>query len=189
VSDETTLAPSEPEYVDEVDQEVRPGWRIDTLATADWCLSRVADLEKEIEENEAIAADAIRRVEERTKQLNAKAMRGATFFRQRLVEFAQANREQLLKGGKKKTRELQHGCISWRKRGGGLVVVDRDQLLAWAQRQPVELGLTRVKEEPEVATIKAYAARTNTIPPGMTDAPEEEDLHIRVTEESNGLAK
>lgn len=166
-------------YVDEQDPSVTGlGWTIDTLETLDWALSRVADLESEISENEAVAARAHAAVDMKTAQLNARAMRGAAFFRQQIAAYAQAHREELLKGGKKKSRNLLHGVVGWRSSGGGLEVTDREALLAWAKNQPAELGLLRVKLEPDLVAIKAHAKAHNLIPPGMQEKPEAEELKI-----------
>lgn len=172
-------------YIDEQDKSVgnapMMAWTIESLGSADWALSRVGDLEAEIAENESIAAEAIARIEERTRLLNERANRGVRFFRGKLAEYAEAHRAELLKGGKAKSRKLLHGQIAWRAKGGGLVVTDAAALLAWAQRQPAELELTRVKEEPALAAIKAHAEANGLIPPGMTATESTDELKITAT--------
>lgn len=186
-SSEVALLAAEPapppaiEYVDEQDPTAGPGWRITDLSTADWAFARVADLEQEISENEAVVSQAMARLEDRLKRMNDRAMKGVAFFRSQLEAYATANREQLLKGGKKKSRELAHGKFAWRKSGGGLVVKDEAALLAWAQSQPVELGLVRIKEEAAIANIKKHAAAKSLIPPGMTETEAAESLDIEAT--------
>jgi phage host-nuclease inhibitor protein Gam len=177
------LAPAETpaieQYQDERDPSVGPDWRVTDISGADWALARVAEMELEIEANEELGARAITQIEERVRKMNDQAMRGVTFFRARIEEFARANREALLGGGKKKSRKLVHGSIGWRSSPAGLKVEDEAKLLAWAQAQPVELGLVRIKEEPNIAGIKAYAAANKVIPPGMAEAVVEEKLEIK----------
>lgn len=180
------------EYVDEENEAVRAGWRVDSVSSLDWALARKAALEAEMETNEALVSEAIDRLQARLNELNDQAMRGVRFFDQRINEYAQANKEELLGGGKKKSRKLPHGTVGWRKSPGGLEVVDEAALLAWAQAQPVELALTRVEEKPNLKVIKAYAEDHSTeeaafIPPGTKVKEEVEKFYIEA--EPVGLLK
>lgn len=176
-----------PEYIDEEAPHVTTGWRVRDIQDADWALSRVQALEAEMSENEALAGAAIERLEfaigrirERTRHLNDRAMRGVTFFRDRVAAWATENRGLLLKGGKKKSRDLIHGRIGWRATGGGLEVVDDVALLGWAKEQPPDLELVRSTEEPAVGLIKKHAKAQGLVPPGMRENPGREELFIDV---------
>lgn len=167
-------------YRDEEDADVVAGvWEPKDLAQADWVLMRIGALEREITDNEEVAAKRIAEIEAKTRRLNDKAMRGVSFFRSVLSVFAQKHRELLLGGGKKKSRGLPHGTIGFRKKPGLLRTTDREALLGWAREQPVELELVRVKEEPDLERIKAHAEQEKTLPPGMQWEPETEEIQIR----------
>ena len=168
----------EVEYVDEHDEQARPGWLIEGVDSLDWALSRLAALKREIDENEAVAEAAIARLRARTAKLNERAARGVAFFESRIREYAENHRKDLLGGGKKKSRALPHGVIAWRKSGGGFRVGDRAALLEWAQKQPVELDFVRLKEEPAWDVIKAHCEKTGECPPGVDTEPESETLKI-----------
>lgn len=177
------------EYLDEESEDVRPGWRIGSIDEADWALKRIADLKAEISENEAVIQAHIARLKVRLENLNSRAANGIGFFESRLREYAEANRGELLKGGKKKSRTLPHGSIGWRKKGGGFEVKDPVALLAWAQTQPVEMGLVRIKEEPAIAQIKAYVEKSGELPPGTDLKEETEEFSVKTTEVSDGDGK
>lgn len=176
-------------YEDELDTgvPVTDAWHIQDIPTADWALGRVCDLEREIAENEAVADLAISRIHLRTQALNARAQRGVEFFKGRIAAFAESHREALLGGGKKKTRSLLHGSISWRKSGGGLQVQDKEALLDWARLQPAELGFVRIKEEAAVDEVKKAFKATGEVPPGCDVAPEGEEVIVKaeLSERSN----
>jgi phage host-nuclease inhibitor protein Gam len=173
-------------YQDEENPSVGHAWRIENLDSADWALRRLGDLEQEMAENEAIAARRIEEIRIRTSLLNERAMRGAAFFRMRLTEYAERSRTELLKGGKKKTRQLPSGSIAYRSKGGGLVKADADVLLAWAKEQPVELELLRVKEEPAWDAIKKRFEATGEVPPGTDVEPEREEIVIKAAPKGAG---
>jgi phage host-nuclease inhibitor protein Gam len=170
-------------YEDEERADVKEGgsWRIEDLSTADWALRRLGELEREIEVNEAIAAERIRELEERTKRLNGRAAKGVAFFRAHLEAYAQGHRDELLGGGNRKTRGLPNGSLGFRKCGGDLRTVDREALLTWAREQPVELELVRMKEEPCLNEIKKLAKEKGFVPPGMEREPEGESVEVRTT--------
>lgn len=156
------------------------GWRVQSVVDLDWAMKRLAAHEATIAENEEMAAERHAEIDRRLLRLNDNAMKGVRRFRQMIEEYAQTHRDELLGGGKKKSRSLLHGTVGWRQRGGGLEVVDAAALLAWAQSQPIELGLTRMKEEPCLTEIKAVAKRDAVVPPGMQMAPLVDELQIRV---------
>lgn len=166
------------QYQDEEDQRATDGWHIQDIETLDWALSRMADLKREIAENESVMEAAIIRLRMRTAKLNERAARGVTFFEGRVREYAEIHRKDLLGGGKKKSRALPHGVVSWRKSGGGFKANDKEALLAWAQKQPVELGFIRFKEEPAWDVIKAHCEKTGEAPPGVDVEPESETFKV-----------
>jgi phage host-nuclease inhibitor protein Gam len=154
-------------------------WQVSTLDECDWALSRLADLEREIAEVEAIAAKRIAEIKGRAQALTEKARKDAEFFRSRVEVFAESRQKELLGTGKKKSRALLHGVLSWRKVGGGLVVADPDRLLAWAQAQPIESGVLRISEAPDLKAIKARHEKDGVIPDGMDLSEERDELTIK----------
>ena len=169
-------------YVDEENEQAAEGrWEIDSLSSLDWALMRLAALERQVSANEELAAERIRDIERRTLRLNAKLTDGLRFFRAAIARYAEGHREELLGGGRKKTRELIHGSVGWRKRPAGLEVKDAAALLSWAQQQPVETGVLRIKEEVALAEVKKLA-KGGEVPPGCALLPESEELCIKTAE-------
>lgn len=166
-------------YQDEQDEKVSEAWMVTSLEECDWALSRIADLEAEQEENERIAAAAIQRIKDRLAGMNAKAERGVRFFSGKVQAFAERERDLLLKGGKKRSRELVHGVIGWRASRGGLKVTDEAKLLAWARAQPVESEVLRVKEEPALSVIGEHFERTGEVPDGMEPKEASEAFFVK----------
>jgi phage host-nuclease inhibitor protein Gam len=189
---ETYGEPSLPEpiatYEDASDPEVRGGWQIETAASVDWALQRLAECEAEAEAVDAQADAAIARINARRDELKARAARGAGFFRFKLTEYAVGHRSALLTG-KKKSRDFVHGRLGFRQKGGRLEVRDRDALLAWLAEQPVEDGLYRMKLEPEMKAIQARFKSANEVPPGCEYTPEYEDVVIEAEAPEAALAK
>jgi phage host-nuclease inhibitor protein Gam len=179
----------EPSYQDETDPAVREGWQIDSIGSLEWAMSRVADLETEAAENEAALAEAHRRLDARAAQLADRVKRGIGFFKAAVLRYMEAHRPELLKGGKKKSRVLLYGSVGWRASGGRLRVLDREMLAAWAAKQPVELGLFRIKIEPEMKVIQAYAKAGNLIPPGCEWESEHETAYVNAISPGTTLAK
>ena len=158
-------APEE-RYIDTEDDTVRDGWRIENVQSLDWALSRIADLEREQNENAAIVEEHIQRLKLRLDKLNAQAERGLKFFRSQVQAFAEQHRAELLGGGKKKSRALPHGTVGWKKVPAKAVLQDKDALLAWARSQPVEDEVIRIAEEPAWAVIKKRIEATGEVLPG-----------------------
>lgn len=185
-------APELPEaisaYEDASDPDVRGGWQIETAASVDWALQRLAECAAEAEAVDAQADAAIERINARRAELKERAARGAGFFRFKLTEYATTHRSALLTG-KKKSRDFVHGRLGFRQKGGRLEVRDRDALLAWLASQPVEEGLYRMKLEPEMKSIQARFKNTGEIPPGCEFVPEYEDVVIEAEAPEAALAK
>lgn len=194
-----TMAPADPlragplpddlaTYEDSENPEVSGGWQIETIASADWALCRLAECEAEGEEIERQAEAAIKRIRERAEVLKAKVARGAGFFRYKLAVYAETHRGELLRG-KKKSREFLHGAIGWRRTGGRLRVADKDALLAWLAEQPITSGLYRMKLEPEMAAIQSAFKERGEIPPGCEIEPETDEIKITANAPETALAK
>lgn len=166
-------------------------WEIDSLATADWALSRIADLEQEIAENDAVLEEHIARLRAKNDALNARAQRGMEFFTWHLQRWAEMNRETLLKGGKRKSRALHHGSIGWRKRPGGLQVIDSSTLLAWAEKQPAELGLVRYTAAPAVREIREWVEKQEeleSLPPGLEVVEPKDEFVVKAVRQAPEVA-
>ena len=165
-------------YLDDENEEVTVGWSVQSLADADWCLKRIADLQREADENTAIEALNIERLKLRTRALNKKALRGVEFFTGALMAYAEAHRGELLTG-KKKSRARAHGTIGWRAVGGGLTVLDKEKLLAWAKSQPAPDVLVRVTEAPAMDAIKALVEVTGEVPDGTEPNPKRDEFQAK----------
>lgn len=173
-----------PAYEDADRPEVNERWSIGSVAELDWALERIAALEAEQASNAAIIEEKIAWLKLRLERINATPANGIAFFKGRIGEYAQAHRDELLGGGKKKSRTLPHGSVGWKKVGGGLKVLDKDALLNWAREQPVELGLVRIKEEPAVDEVKRAFKTNGEVPPGCDVDPERDELVIKTVQEA-----
>jgi phage host-nuclease inhibitor protein Gam len=165
------------ELGDFAEDGIDAGWKIETLQSADWALQRLAECEAEAEEVERQAAAAIDRIRRRAEALKLKASRGAGFFRFKLSEYAETHRKDLVPG-KKKSRDFVHGRIGWRKKGGGLEVVDKAALCDWLATQPVEKGLYRMTLAPEMRALQTQFKETGEVFPGCEVRPEYDEIHI-----------
>lgn len=174
------------EYVDSEESDVRVGWRPQSLDAADWCLKRLGELNAEIAENQSIVAGHVSKLKLRLDALNSTAVRGVAFFESRLREFAEANKEELLKGGKKKSRALPHGTLGWKKTSGGLEVKELESYLEWARNQPMELEVLRIKEEPAMAGLQKLFKETGELPPGCEMKEEKDEVVVKPVEAFNG---
>lgn len=183
-----SMAPEVEGYEDEQDPAVKGAWAIESLGSADWALSRLADGEAEIAEIERQEAATIARVHKRADELKARAGRLVSFMRYKLLAYAETHRAALITG-KKKSRDFIHGRIGWRQKGGRLVVEDKAELEAWLLTQPVEAGLYRFKVEPEIKAIQAQFKADGVIPPGMKFEPEYEDIEIKASGPETALVK
>jgi phage host-nuclease inhibitor protein Gam len=174
--------------VDEEEPNVGPGWHVGNLSDADWALRRMASLQRQIKENDALLEANVARLQLRHAKMNEALARGLAFFAAKVEEYATLHRAELLGGGKRKSRKLLHGSIGWRKTGGGFKMNDKEALLAWAQKQPVELNLVRIKEEPAWDRIKEDLRSTGELPPGVDVEPEGETFKIEALsmEAANG---
>lgn len=170
-------------YVDEERPTVTELWSPSTIEEADWALSRLLDAQTEQAEIERLHAAAVARLEERKAQLLKKPQHAMRFFEGSIRKFAEANRKELLKGGKAKSRKLMFGELGWKKTGGQPVKTDEKALLEWARSQPVESEFLRVKEEPNWSEIKKAIAKTGEAVPGTDFEPESETFYVKPAKE------
>lgn len=166
-------------YQDEHDAVVREGWRIESLEAADWALRRLAELQRQVDENNEVCRASVERMKERTRKLNASAERGVAFFAGALQQYAEAHREQLLGKGKKKSRGLPSGDIGWRTVPEKVAVLDEAAAIAWARAQPVESELLRIREEVSKPALAAHYRETGEVPPGCDVTPAREEFQAK----------
>jgi phage host-nuclease inhibitor protein Gam len=189
---EESFDPTTGEVAERVDDvTARPDWRVDSIGALEWAFERLADLEAEKADNEALEAAAVDRLRARVRQLNAKLDRGIAFFRGHIAVFAGDNRAELLGSGKKKSREFPRGKLAWRTTRGGLRVADEKELLTWALAQDPRLELVSMHPRPALGPIREHAAKAGIIPPGMAEEPPHDELSItaigdELTKRSNG---
>jgi phage host-nuclease inhibitor protein Gam len=164
--------------VAEVDTGAPEGWRVDSLESLDWALSRMADLQEEMAENERLLKEAIQRARLKTMALNERLAKGLDFFERQVRSYVEPHKQLLLKSGKKKTRVFLHGSISWRTKSARLEVKDAEAALEWARTQPVESGVLRIKEELDKRAVGALHEKTGELPPGCELTEETEELSI-----------
>jgi phage host-nuclease inhibitor protein Gam len=174
------------DYQDESDPEVRGPWKVETVQDADWALSRLGECEREAAEIALQAQAAHEAIDLRAKRLTWKAQCGAAFFTMRLLQWAYENLTEIHRG-KKKSRDFLHGVIGTRKKGGHLVVKDKDALNAWVREQPPERGFFRVKVEPEMKALQDEYRKNGVVPPGMDVEPERDELYVKAIPETEAI--
>ena len=165
------------EVLDDDGTQLQAGWRIRDISEADWALKRIAEAERQVEQNEMMKAAEVHRAEKRLAKINERPLKDAAFFRAHLEAWANEHRAELLTG-KSKTRKLLNGALSWRKTGGGLKVIDVAALLRWADGRPEVDYLFRTKKEPVVSALNQLLAA----PPGCERTEESEKLTISTEE-------
>lgn len=157
-------------------------WEVRDLADLDWCLARLAAMEKQAEQNEQLASKAIARVEAWLAKQNERLSKGAAFFRSHAETYATQNRPELLGNGKAKSRALPNGKISWRKVGGRMRVVDGPTAIAFCEAEGLKAF---VKHEPKLAVdeLLHWLSGLTAIPPntGCERTPVEEKLTVTAT--------
>ena len=144
----------------------------------EWALECIAESEAESASIDQQLADLVERATARANALKVKAERRADFFRGRVTDYAEANKAGLLTG-KKRSREYLSGKIGWRKRGGKLVVADRQALADWLMTQ--DPALYRMRLEPEMKALQELARTQGVIPPGCDWEPERDELHVEAS--------
>lgn len=179
--EEMTTEAIEPVYVDEERPDVRAGgpWKIETVTSLDWAMSRLCALQLELADLAEQERARVAAIEERAHLLAQKAERGVAFFESMISEYAHRNRDTLLGGGRKKSREVLSGTVGWRTKPGRLVVLDKEALGAWLERQAPDAGLYRIRLDPDLAALKAHYEATGTIPPGTEWQDETETFFVK----------
>jgi len=163
-------------------------WQITNQTSADWGMQRLAECEAEIAAVEAQYQSALARLRARYDELVARSQRGIGYFKFKLEKWATHERAALLKG-KAKSVQMLHGVIGWRKSGGRLHVEDKDALAAWLSGQPIELGLFRMKIEPEMRALQEHCRQTGEVPPGCTFEPEYDQFYVKAEAPEEALMK
>ena len=163
------------------------GWRPRDIRGVSWALATAGGFRRLINENLECAADEVARIEARTAALNERLEKAERYLLAVVEEFARHNRDGLLVG-RGKTRKLPTGSISFRKRGGRLVVEDKEAVIKWARSLPPGTPqVVRVETvvTPDVEAIRKYAATAREggllIPPGMRWEEEPEAVLVKAT--------
>lgn len=175
--------PPEPE---ESNTDIGPDWRVTSVKDMDFALLRIRELKAEIAAQEDVAQTRILEIQERAAHVTKRARWLVGFFESHIRAFAQQNRDALLGHGRKKSVDLIHGSVSFRKCGGGLAVTDREALTKWAEEQPVESGVLRVKTEVDVNAVKARFKELGEVPPGTDVEPEREEILVKPLAKETG---
>lgn len=171
------------DYVDEEDDRIRVGWEVGNEEQLDWALKRRGELIAMQRANQRIFEAHVERMAHRLEKLNSPLEGGVAFLTGCIQTYVFNNRVRVIGSGKKKSRNLLHGTVGFRKTGGGLVVNDAAKLLAWARSQPVELGYVRITEAPALDEIKRLHKRTGELFPGTDLSPEVETFYAKSSEE------
>jgi len=172
MSDEQAAA-----YEDDERPEVKGPWRIQSLADLDWALERLGALEAERVSVIAQGEAACKRIWDRADVLTERLGRGAAFFEAKIEEYAQGNKDALLGGGKRKSRDVLFGRVGWREHPGHIHVTDEAALKKWLAAQENE-SLYRTKIVPKMFELNQLYDADGTIPPGCEYKAAEDVFYI-----------
>jgi phage host-nuclease inhibitor protein Gam len=168
------------ELAEPFDAERAPTWRIDSLGALDWALAKLAGIEREQDENGKLAEAAIFRVRAWLIKENSKLIASEAFFRGHVAAYANEHRAELLGDGKKKTRELPNGKLSWRRSGGGLKVVDEEMAIAWCRSEGLQKFVIQTPTL-DLPGLRHWVSGGGVAPPGTERVPESDNLTITAT--------
>jgi phage host-nuclease inhibitor protein Gam len=172
----------EPSPEGEHDLTPEPGWSIPDLATLEWALERLSAVKAQIRENDELTKQALERFQLRVESLKRAPLAQAEFLETAILAYATGHRAELLKGGKKKSREFPGGTVGWRKGGGRLQVLDEAKALEWAKQQPLELGLYHVEVKLSKSGLSEYFKTSGEVPPGCDVDEETETAYVKPAE-------
>ena len=184
MSEELDFSSADPE----LEGIIHEGWKIENVSSLEWALGRVAQLKERYTAIEDAATEARNRVAARAEQLVGKVNRGIAYFTAHIEKYATEHRDEILGGGKAKSREFIHGTVGWRKRSGRLVVVDDQALRGWLVEQGDDT-LYRVKIEPEMQLLQARFRSDGVIPPGCEFVADTEKFYMEPFDPERMLPK
>lgn len=136
--------------------QVDSGFKIDDEEKANWALRKIANLNKQIEQNNNLAHKEIEKIKEWQKQQNDSVMNDINFFQGLLAEYAMTLRK---KDPKFKSRKLPNGRIRFQKKRDKWEYKEDDLI---NELKLNDLGnLIRVKEEPAKKDIQSRAVKVD----------------------------
>jgi len=139
-------------------------WIPTTIRDIEYALGVIGAVEAEVAEFTAQAEAARAVIASRESAFLYKAHNRMEYLRVAVLDWAKANRDQVVRG-KLKSRELLSGTISFRSTGERVVVTDADALIAWAQEK--HLDLLDYKPRIDKKALDAFVLTTGEVPPGV----------------------
>lgn len=144
---------------------------IDDDEKAQWAVGKLNAIDEEIQRVKAQAETMLKRLE-----------RDRADFLERFEDDLRAWLTTKLEGGTKRSVDLLTGRIGFRKKPGGLKVVDKDAAFDWCiKNAPPDLDLIRetVTYSVDKEQLKALHASTGEIPSGCEVAEDSDTLYVR----------
>lgn len=138
-------------------------WRVQTLGAADWCMRKVAKLDRE---STAIADAASEEIDTIIRWRDAEFARIAPQREHWTWLLADFHEKQLAEDPKVKTIKLAHGALVARKQPDNVDIPDPDALIHWALEYG-DPGFVRVKKELDRAKVKDAVLKNGEILPGV----------------------
>jgi len=136
-------------YLDEQEQVEREAFTIQDDQAANWALRKIGQMQKQIEDNNALAVAEIDKIEAWNKQENQKSQDGIDYFQGLLSYYALKKKEE---DPKFKTLKLPNGKLSFRKQQPKWNY--DDEAVVQALKQAKLDDFIQVKESPKKADIK-----------------------------------
>lgn len=134
------------------DDDLRDRFRVEDDDAANWALRKLRAIRARQTDHERLAEGEIARVRDWLAEVVGPLQRDAAFFEGLLADYARRCRENPDDG--RKTISLPSGSVTTRQ-GSPRWTVNPDAFLPWARQNFPDL--IRVREEPDLASIKAAA--------------------------------
>lgn len=137
------------DYLDEQEQVEKEAFTITDDRAANWALRKIGQMQKQIEDNNALAVAEIDKIEAWNKQENQKSKDGIDYFQGLLSYYALSKREA---DPKFKSLKLPNGKIAFRKQQPKWSL-DEEKVIQ-SLKDANASDLIKVTEKPKLADIK-----------------------------------
>ena len=153
------MSEQEPTFLDLLEEDERefaaqlgsPGTRTDTEVRLDWLMERIARRHRQVALNNAVADARKTMIEDWRQSQNQRLERGIAWLEGSIRQILPHTLEQFEREYGKKSRNLPHGTIGWRRHPDKVEVFNEERALLWAKERGLEIA---VKESVSKTTLK-----------------------------------
>ncbi|HSH52363.1 MAG TPA: host-nuclease inhibitor Gam family protein [Bacteroidales bacterium] len=133
-----------------LDSEHKDRFKVTDESSANWALRKIAQHQKQMEQNNLVAEEEIYKIETWNKQVNNEAQQSIDYFQSLLAEYAAEKRKE---NPKMKTIKLPSGKLTFRKQQPRWNFDDEKAALK-SLKENDAADLIKVTEKPKLAEIK-----------------------------------